>query len=156
MLHLGTIRIEAPAQENALWVVDGQQRLTSLAAVLLSVGEIDDRRFSIFFDLSARRFVAGRKQPPPAWLPMNRVIDTRALLRWLGELQRSGGAEDLVSTAEDLAKRIREYQIPAYLVETNDETTLRTIFDRLNTYGKPLSSADVFQALHGGFVEQVG
>ncbi len=150
VIALGSLRIEAEATPEALWVVDGQQRITSLAGVLMSVGEVPDPRFALFFDLERKRFVRGRKPAPGHWLPMNRLIDTRALLRWLGELQRSGAADELVTTAEDLSKRIREYQLPAYVVETADESTLRTIFDRLNTFGKALTSAEVFQALHGG------
>jgi hypothetical protein len=135
---------------EALWVVDGQQRITSLAAVLLSKGEIEDPRFSVFFDLVNLKFVTGRTPTPKTWLPMNRVADTRALLRWLAELQASGATDQLVSTAEDLATRIREYRVPAYVVDSPDDRALRTIFDRLNTFGKPLKSAEVFQALHGG------
>lgn len=150
VLSLGSLRVDAEATKEALWVVDGQQRITSLAGVLLSVGDTDDPRFSVYFDLVQKKFVRGRRPSPGHWLPMSRVDDTPALLRWLGELQRSGGAEELVITAEELSKRVREYKVPAYIVETTDEGTLRTIFDRLNTFGKPLKSAEVFQALHGG------
>lgn len=150
VLHLGTLRIEAEATPEALWVVDGQQRITSLAGVLLSVGDVDDPRFAVFFDLVQKKFVRKSGAIRSHWLPMNRVVDTRALLRWLGEVQRIGGTEDWVAAAEDLSRRIREYQIPAYIVETQDERTLRTIFDRLNTFGKALKADEVFQALHGG------
>lgn len=150
VVHLGSLRIDAEAMPEALWVVDGQQRITSLAAVLLSKGAVDDPRFSVFFDLVNLKFVTGRKPTPRNWLPMNRVSDTRALLRWLAELQTSGATDQLVSTAEDLATRIREYKVPAYVVDRVDDQVLRTIFDRLNTFGKPLKTAEVFQALHGG------
>lgn len=150
VLTIGSLRVEAEATSDALWVVDGQQRITSLAGVLLSVGEVEDPRFSLYFDLENKRFVRGKRPLPGHLLPMNRVADTSGLLRWLGELQRSGGADELVMTAETLSKRVREYMVPAYIVETNDEATLRTIFDRLNTFGKSLKSADVFHALHGG------
>jgi hypothetical protein len=150
VLNLGSLRVDAEATTDALWVVDGQQRITSLAGVLLSVGEVEDPRFSLYFDLENKKFVRGKRPLPGHWLPMNRVADTSALLRWLGELQRSGGADELVMTAERLSKRVREYMVPAYIVETDDEAALRTIFDRLNTFGKSLKSADVFHALHGG------
>jgi hypothetical protein len=149
-VEVGPLRVEANATETALWVVDGQQRITSLAGALAHVGETDDLRFSIYFDLEAQRFLSGRRKPSPHWLPLNRVIDTRALLRWLGDAQRAGATDELVTRAEDVAKRIRDYQIPASVVDTADEETLRTIFDRLNTFGKSLKSSEVFQALHGG------
>lgn len=150
VVQLGPLSIQAPAIPDALWVIDGQQRITSLAAVLLPPGELKDDRFSVFFDLLSRRFLSGRRPAQRHWLPMNRVTDTPSLLRWLADFQQKGGADSLVQVADDLAKRIREYPVPAYLVQTDDEQTLRTIFDRLNTYGKALKSADVFHALHGG------
>ncbi len=149
-IQFGSLKVDAPAMSDALWVVDGQQRLTSMAGVLLSSGEGIDPRFSLYFDLQARRFAFSRRPTPQYWLPMNRVMDTRSLLRWLAELQRSGSVDEFVSTAEDVAKRFREYLIPTYIVETDDEATLRTIFDRLNTFGKSLKSAEIFHALHGG------
>jgi hypothetical protein len=49
-----------------------------------------------------------------------------------------------------LGKILREYQVPAYIVEADEEETLRVIFDRLNSTGRSLRQADVFHALHGG------
>jgi len=149
-IEIGTLRIEGEATNHAFWVVDGQQRITSLAGALLSEGEPSDNRFSIYFDLEKGRFTRSRKPTPPLWLPLNRVLNLSALLRWLGDLQVKGVSESAIATAEDLARRVRQYQVPAYVVETDDESTLRTIFDRLNNYGKSLKSSEVFHALHGG------
>lgn len=49
-----------------------------------------------------------------------------------------------------MAKAIRLYGIPAYVVKQQDEAVLRDIFDRMNNYGKRLTRAEVFFALHGG------
>ncbi len=51
-------------------------------------------------------------------------------------------------TATAAAKNIRQFKIPASVVETPDESVLRDIFDRLNSYGKRLTRAEVFTALH--------
>jgi len=150
VLSFGTLEISAGPIPDAFWVVDGQQRITSLAAALLGTGDVADRRFSIYFDLANRRFASARNPIPNTWLPMNRVNDTRALVRWLTEFQRSGATDELVTTAEQVATRVRDYKVPAYLVDTDDMDTLRTIFDRLNNYGKALTTSEVFQALHGG------
>jgi hypothetical protein len=53
-----------------------------------------------------------------------------------------------VNQATALGKTIREYQIPVSIVDTDDESYLRDIFDRLNTFGRRLTRAEVFQALH--------
>src|SRR5690606_33246567 len=48
-----------------------------------------------------------------------------------------------------LGKRIREYQVPAYIVSTEDERAVREIFKRLNSTGKRMEDAEVFNALYG-------
>ena len=65
-LQLGALRISAPETSDALWVVDGQQRIISLANALHPDGQSDDR-FRISYDLRKKIFVAdstgGQKQP---------------------------------------------------------------------------------------------
>src|SRR5438045_199380 len=58
LVELGPIHLDAPKLDEALWVVDGQQRITSLAASLLPVeGRHTDPRFELAFDLANERFV---------------------------------------------------------------------------------------------------
>jgi hypothetical protein len=50
--------------------------------------------------------------------------------------------------AFDLGKRIREYRVPAYVVETDDDAVVRDIYERANNTGKQLKREDVFKALY--------
>ena len=49
----------------------------------------------------------------------------------------------------DLGKQLREYQLPLYEVDGADEETLRHVFDRVNTSGRPMQRDEVFNALVG-------
>src|SRR5437868_3613637 len=49
-LTLGSLRIDAPRLDQALWVVDGQQRVTSLANALHEDGARESR-FALAYDL---------------------------------------------------------------------------------------------------------
>ncbi len=151
VIELGPLRINAPERQDALWVVDGQQRITTLAATLNSEFKSNTDRHAAFFDLKARRFVrASKTQPPqPNWLPLNRLVDSEHLLDWLDE-NRDRIDRDERTNAIQLGKRMREYQIPGYVVETDSEEPLREIFDRSNSSGKALNAGEVFDALHGG------
>jgi hypothetical protein len=144
---LGGFVTEVPAVDNALWVVDGQQRLATLA-----MGLLDDRPGPyrpIYFDLDAGKFVLGtrRRAPAPHWVPTHVLASSALLNKWL---RQEGIAEALSDRADQIASRIREYSIPAYLVPTAGEgdRMLREIFARVNRSGRALSSAEVFQALH--------
>lgn len=70
-VHFGSVHISAQARTDALWVVDGQQRLVSLARVL-PAPEPDADGFALYFDLDQRSFVRPPKNladAPPAGYP---------------------------------------------------------------------------------------
>lgn len=143
-LRVGNLEIEAASRTDAFWVVDGQQRLVSLADALLA--EPSGR--SIRFDLEERKFLYGTEaqNPPPRFLPLAELETTR-LLRWARH-HLGPDLLDYEAAAFDLGKRVREFQVPAYIVETEDEEVVRQIFDRANSTGRALSGAEVFDALH--------
>jgi hypothetical protein len=154
-VSFGPVRIDAPHHAQALWVVDGQQRITALTGVLLhppyAEGGPQDA-FTVFFDLERQEFAQlGRhSRPEPHWLPMNVVLDSELLLNWLDRYPGRASNPEHTRTAMRLGKAIREYQAPAYIVEADEERTLRVIFERLNSAGKPLLQSEVFNALYGG------
>jgi hypothetical protein len=153
-IEFGPVRIDSPQTAQALWVVDGQQRITALTGVLLHPpleGDAAYDDFAFYFDLEKEEFVrlSGREQPLPHWLPMNAVLDSEQLLGWLDRYPGRAEKPNLTRIALKLGKAIREYQVPAYIVETDDPEVLRVIFDRLNSAGKPLSQSEVFHALYG-------
>jgi hypothetical protein len=141
---LGSRRIAAQATDRALFVVDGQQRLTSLANALNHSG-YGDSRFALDYDLRAAQFRAGRPDRPEAAVPLPVLFDLRRLLTWYTQHPEMA---DLVDEANDVATRIRQYPVPVSVVSVDDESVLRDIFDRMNNYGKRLTRAEVFSALN--------
>lgn len=143
---LGTIYIDAPEMEQALWVVDGQQRVTSLANVLHPYGA-DDPRFALGYDLRAKAITALGKPEDPFVVPLHVVFDLAKVLKWFADHPETA---EYQANAFELAKYLREFSIPAYLVAQDDIQVLQDIFDRMNNYGKRLSRAEVFSALNAG------
>jgi len=150
-MRFGSFAVSGAGRSDALWVVDGQQRIVSLARVLLAA-ESDADEFALYFDLDEGEFAA---PPPPAkrgedparWLPMTAVLDSENLMNWA--YKQVPGDEERRRRAFQVGKRVREYEIPAYVVRTDNEDTLREIFSRINSSGKPLDAFQVFDALHG-------
>lgn len=142
----GSVVVDAPKIAEALWVVDGQQRIVSLARTLIG-GGYPDEPFASFFDLKTLRFVRPkqREAPPAHYLPMTDALDSERLLEWL--LAQGTLGEDR-KAAIRVGKRLREYQVPAYIVTTNDERAVREIFRRANNTGKRMDDSDVFNALN--------
>ena len=153
-VQFGSLQIEAPSTDQALWVVDGQQRLTALIATLVEHPQ-PNPAFELYFDLEANTFVrrGGRRTTPPQWLPLSVVLDTNRLLDRLGELRDAGLSPEAVNRAREVARVVGEYKIPLAIVRSDDERVLREIFHRVNNAGRRMTSAEVFRALHAAMGE---
>src|SRR5207249_3729077 len=109
-----------------------------------------DPHFDVCFDLRRAQFVQAGKRPLPAsWLPIRVTLESRTLLAWLREHGDQLPSEEL-DLADALAGALRDYKVPAYVVEGDDEDLLRDVFDRVNSAGHPITRAQVFHALFGG------
>lgn len=141
-LTLGGLRVEGPAGP-AFYVVDGQQRITALAASLTHDGW-GDPRFAVGFDLDSGSFTA-RPRFKASWIPAHVLYDGSALLAWFYDRP---DLMEYFAAATGAAKTLRDLRISTYVVRSDDEEVLRTIFDRTNNAGKKLSRGEVFAALH--------
>lgn len=140
--EIGRFAVDAEARPDALWVIDGQQRITTLVESLLARPGAHDGR-AVCFDLDGCRFVYGKAVPH--CLPLAEVFDPARLLTWTSANQIAGPE---LSAARDLGRRLREYEIVAYVIEAGDEQVVRQMFARLNSSGKSLKSSEIFDALH--------
>jgi hypothetical protein len=145
-LHLGALQISAPQMDRALWVVDGQQRITSLANALAKIGQ-EDARFALAYDLENERFVSRQASDGPAVVPLPIIFDLREILKWFASYPE---ISEHLDHATAITKSIRQFQVPAYEVEQEDIRVLQDIFDRMNNYGKRLRRSEVFSALNAG------
>lgn len=148
-LAFGPVLVDSPELQDALHVVDGQQRLTALAGALLHPEERPRGGiYAVWFDLEKETFIrSDRQEPPSHWIPLNVVGDSYQLLQWLNDWPYREQRKDLVKRAIELGKAIREYPIPAYVVDGATEEELRLIFKRTNTAGIQLDESEVFDAL---------
>ncbi len=154
------VDIDAEEQTDALWIVDGQQRISSLVGVLSPSGT-PAGVFKLYFDLAWEEDAPGgqraqtpfvsagadrRASPGQVLLPMDVVLDSEQLDAWLDEFGVRNGPTEHVRRARRLNKLIREYKIPAYVVETENQQTLVLIFERINNAGERLLRSEVFNA----------
>jgi hypothetical protein len=146
----GPVVIEETARVTKL-IIDGQQRITTLVGIFLLPDGEDDKKWHVCFDLKTRTFKIPKQntKPPYHWLPLREVADTVRFLTWLRNLPANKETELLIHEGNQMAKAVRDYKIPAYIVRTDDEKILREIFERLNKGGKPLTDAEVFDSLFG-------
>jgi hypothetical protein len=147
-LHIGNAVVSAPAVPDAWFIVDGQQRTTALAAALLDLDQHGDPRWSIRFDPARNIFLYGPQQPSELGrhVPSSALGDIRRLGKWFRDCQLTDEEQTRV---EDVQQRLLDYELPAYVVETEDVSALRGVFARLNSTGVQMRADEVFQALLG-------
>lgn len=145
-LQLGELRIKAPKMPDALFVVDGQQRIISLANALHPDGQSDER-FRISYDLRKKVFVPTPRDPEAAVIPLPVIFGLRDVLRWFADHPE---VIDYVDEANEITQTLRQFKIPAYEVVQDNPEVLEDIFDRMNNYGKRLTRAEIFSALYAG------
>lgn len=143
LIKLGSLDVEAPQMDTARWVVDGQQRIKSLASALIAEAS-HDTRFSLAYNLKDSEFVPRPPVDEPTTIPLPVIFNLTEILRWF---QKYPEALPYVERANEITQTLRQFQIPAYEVIQDDVKVLQDIFDRMNNYGKRLSRAEIFSAL---------
>ncbi|HEX8107284.1 MAG TPA: DUF262 domain-containing protein [Kofleriaceae bacterium] len=152
-VQIGPVAVFGTETRNALWVIDGQQRLTSLVAGLgrpQTLPTTPDDPFVVYFDPVEQQFHAPPRSGdlPSSWVPAPQLLDGARLTEWV--FAWSHGREDeLRRVVFEAGRRLREYRVPLYVIESDDEDAVRAIFHRVNTAGKPLKWTIVYDALYG-------
>ncbi|MEZ6125949.1 MAG: DUF262 domain-containing protein [Planctomycetaceae bacterium] len=152
----GPVSFVVAEQQSALWVVDGQQRLTALIASMLRSDAVPRRDYwAVWYDLESQTFeILNRREANPHWIPLNVLSDSVKQLKWIRAWPYAEDREDLVDQILELGKSIREYEVPAYIVEGANDQVLRLIFTRVNTGGAEMRESEIFEALYGHEGEQ--
>lgn len=154
-LRLGPLVIDAAEEPEAWWVVDGQQRLTTLTVCLKRPVPLpanppkDADPFVLYFDVAEQAFQLPPRagEPPTTWVPLPKLLDASELTDWAFGWEH-GRNEVLRRLLFEAGARVREYSVPLYLVEAQEEAA-RQIFVRTNKRGKSLGWKAVHKALFG-------
>ena len=140
------------------YVLDGHQRLSTLYGALIPLVsgsrrpedklDEDKRAWAIYYNLRDKDFEIIACGPVPShMLPLDRVLDSVALLKFQRTLGDLEDADDLVGAADDLTTGIRQYKIPVIPIATDDLERATTTFQRINSQGTTMSQVHMVNAL---------
>lgn len=144
-LTIGALEIDADERSDALWVIDGQQRITSLVNAVDPAASKDER-FAISYILARRRFALSRDVRDELAIPLPDLFDLGRAFAWL---QENPDAAEYASEIQRLTGLLRDVEVAASVIDEGNEALLRDIFDRINSAGKRLRGSEIFDAIHG-------
>ena len=142
---VGSVIIDAPARPDALWLVDGQQRVTSIVNAM-DARSAGDARFAVGYDLENARVVSMSGRRARTVMPLCLLFDFDGAWQWFEDHAES---QPLRARYMEAFNTFNAVSVPATVLEDADEGKLRVIFARINQSGKRLKAFEVFDALNG-------
>ncbi|WP_329283987.1 GmrSD restriction endonuclease domain-containing protein [Streptomyces sp. NBC_00691] len=138
----------AASQHQPLYLLDGQQRLTSLAWVYRPASKADGRLIDLRFDVRTEEFVnpSAVQRKDPLLFPVSLLLQENAQFY---QVLRDAGvpfeSPDFDAWTRRLQKvnNIRHHQIAVITHESDDYEEVAELFARLNKGGRRLSKGDL-------------
>ncbi|MEZ4473091.1 MAG: DUF262 domain-containing protein [bacterium] len=160
---LGPFPLQSPPEDagRRTYLIDGHQRLTTLYAALTPLPEGVDRdpngpRWPIYYDLEVDledqgfRLPHRRREPPKEWIRVSDLLSPTRLFAFQRSVLETGRT-DIAERAEDLAGRLKDYQVPIVPLISEDLGAVTKSFVRVNRQGVPMAESMMIRAL--GFVD---
>jgi uncharacterized protein with ParB-like and HNH nuclease domain len=152
--QLGPFVLPEPSKEYPIdYILDGQQRVTSVFGVFQSDIKQDERFdadwMNIYFDLEAKadaqesQFVAlaPYEVEQPRHFPLKLFFNVSGYAKAL-----RGLSDELAAQIDAVQARFTEARIPAEMLTTEDKTTVAIVFERVNRRGVPLDTLQLLTA----------
>lgn len=148
---LGTFKLPEPRAEYPIdYVLDGQQRLTSIFTVFQSelTAEPNSDWVDIYFDMNIAAnaqdssFVAVAGQADRGrFFPLNVLFDS---VKYRAATE--GFSQGQIALVDKLQEKFKEVQIPVQVLKTEDRSIVAIVFERINRLGLELDTLQLLSA----------
>lgn len=136
---------ETPEDYPVQYVLDGQQRLTTLYGVFNADSPTADgklaARFDVSFIPSTGQFVHSSAVDPLRSIKLRNILDTTKLLPELARFDQA--AHGVIGT---LTERFKDYEFPVVTIKDRSNQEVCRIFQRINSSGTTLSTIELLAA----------
>jgi hypothetical protein len=149
--NLGSFKLPEPKKEYPVnYVLDGQQRLTSLFSVFQNTLTPEDNSWvDIYFDLAAEDnlqeslFIPldDKELDPARHFPVKTIFDSIAYRDACNAL-----SNEQIVRVDDMQRRFQEYDIQTQVFETDDRNKVAIVFERINRAGTELKVFELLSA----------
>lgn len=155
--RIGPVEISPPPESVVGYLLDGQQRVSTLVGTLRLPGDVnpiaDQIDWRIYYDLDSQEFVhlPKRKEPPePRHFPVRSLLDTAEFFDACRHIQSEAGdgaAQRRLGEADRLSIAFRDYQLPLIRIREADLESAVAVFARLNRTGRKMAADEMVSAL---------
>jgi Protein of unknown function DUF262 len=158
LARLGPLTFPETPEVVPGYVLDGHQRLSTLAGALLARDDSEDwqdedpGRWDLVWNIETGRFQHGHADDDPAMLfPLTSLLDTLQFLQAVERVRNAAHpaetADSRVSAVSLLARAFQEYRVPVIRIRKTGLTEAVEIFARLNSKGQAMSADQMVSAL---------
>jgi hypothetical protein len=128
------------------YVLDGQQRITSIFGVFAEGEIIEDTLieqdiFQVFYDLREKIFITDKPEDEGAYIPLNILFNNSKFIAHIIDLD-----EKARKSATDLQSIFQNYEVPTVTIKKRSKDEVGLIFERINNTGTKLSSLELMIA----------
>jgi hypothetical protein len=128
------------------YLLDGQQRLTTICGALYWDGDISNEVWNIHFDLDSEEFVHPKNQDSTLLFPLNKLLDTHQFIRQCMRFAHHDKQSLYIERAEKLLRTIKDYKIAVVKIGDMSIEQVAPIFERINSTGRKLTIVDLMMA----------
>lgn len=137
---------DKPGSFPTLYLLDGQQRLTTLCGALFWDGSNPGSIWDIHFDLESEQFVHPKDVNQIGLFPLNRLIGTSDFIRQCMKFEHHPRRDKYVATSEKLLRAIKDYKVAVVKIGDMTVEEVAPIFERINSTGRKLTMVDLMMA----------
>lgn len=149
--RIADLDIQLPRPDYPVnYLLDGQQRLSSICGALYWGGSNAKSIWNIAYDLREEKFVhlETLEDPPLQQIRLNRLPDPAAFFRHVASLETLTAPDRSVlkNRAEQLFSRFKDYKIAVVTLGDMSIEDVAPIFERINSTGTALTIVDLMRA----------
>lgn len=161
--RIGPVKVRLPADGSAGYLLDGQQRVSTLAGTLLLTDdmdpEVDQIEWRLYYDLDRPAFdqpafIDHRKLGEGSdaqYFPVRSLLSTAGFFAACRRIQEQVDderrAQRWLDEADRLSSAFRDYQLPLIRIRAAELESAVTVFARLNRTGRKMAADELVSAL---------
>ncbi len=149
--RIADLEIQLPKPDYPVnYLLDGQQRLSSICGALYWNGGDPQSVWNIAYDLREKKFLHldTLADPPQHQVRLSKLSDAAVFYKYVATLDALGAADKdtLKKNADELFNRLKDYKIAVVTLGDMTIQDVAPIFERINSTGTRLTIVDLMRA----------